>query len=268
MQKFFNANKNVWNKKVSFHFKSDFYDVTGFRRGKSSLQFIELEELGDVKGKSMLHLQCHFGLDSLSWSRLGAEVTAVDFSDEAIRTAKGLSAETGINAEFICCNIYDLNEVLDKKFDIVFTSYGVVGWLPDLKRWGEIISHFLKPSGIFYMVEFHPVVWMFNDQFDKLEFSYFKSEEPIAETISGTYADKNANINETQFSWNHSLGEVISSLVSSGLKLEFLNEFPFSVYDCFSNTVKGTDGRWRIEGLEDIIPLMYSIKAVKKSDDQ
>jgi SAM-dependent methyltransferase len=264
MQKYFDANKSVWNKKVSFHFKSDFYDVAGFRKGKSSLHFIELEELGDVKGKSMLHLQCHFGLDSLSWARLGAEVTAVDFSEEAIRKAKDLSAETGIKADFYCSNIYDLKKLLDKKFDIVFTSYGVIGWLPDLNRWGEIINHFLKPGGIFYMVEFHPVLWMFDDQFEKFQYSYFKSEEPISETVSGTYADRNADINEIQYSWNHSVGEVINSLISNNLKLDFLNEFPFSIYNCFNNSVQGPDGWWRIKGLEDIIPLMYSIKAVKE----
>ncbi len=263
MQKFFEANKNTWNKKVGFHFKSDFYDVAGFREGKSSLQFIELKELGEVNGKSMLHLQCHFGLDSLSWAKLGAKVTAVDFSDEAIRMAKNLSAETGINADFICCNIYDLDEVLNEKFDIVFTSYGTIGWLPDLQKWGALVSNFLKPGGIFYMVEFHPAAWMFDDQFEKLQYSYFKSEEPIAETITGTYADKNADINEIQYSWNHSLSEVINSLTGNKLKIDFLNEFPFSVYNCFANTVKGSDGWWRIKGLEDIIPLMYSIKAIK-----
>ncbi len=267
MQKFFDANKAVWNKKVSYHFKSDFYDVAGFRKGKNSLRFIELDELGDVKGKSMLHLQCHFGLDSLSWARLGAEVTAVDFSDEAIKTAKNLSAETGIEAEFICCNIYDLKEYLDREFDIVFTSYGVTGWLPDLKRWVDVISHFLKPSGTFYMVEFHPVAFMFDDNFEKLDYSYFKSGEPIKETVTGTYADRNADINEAQYSWNHSLSEVINNLTASNLKLQFLNEFPFSVYNCFMNTVKGTDGWWRIKGLEDIIPLMYSLKAVKNPVD-
>jgi 2-polyprenyl-3-methyl-5-hydroxy-6-metoxy-1,4-benzoquinol methylase len=267
MQKFFDANKIVWNKKVGFHFKSDFYDVAGFRKGKSSLQFIELQGLGDVEGKSMLHLQCHFGLDSLSWAKLGAKVTAVDFSEEAITTAKSLSTETSIKADFICSNIYDLKEVLNKKFDIVFTSYGVIGWLPDLKHWAEIISYFLKPSGIFYMVEFHPVVWMFDDNLERFQYSYFKTEEPIAETIAGTYADRNADINETVYSWNHSLSEVINSLSSNNLKLEYLNEFPFSVYNCFANTVKGPDGWWRIKGLEDIIPLMYSIKAVKKSND-
>lgn len=263
MQKFFDANKNVWNKKVSYHLKSDFYDVAGFRKGKNSLQFIELEELGEVKGRSILHLQCHFGLDTLSWAKLGAEVTGVDFSEEAIRTAKDLSFETGVKADFICCNIYDLRKLLDKKFDIVFTSYGVTGWLPDLNRWAKIISHFLKPDGIFYMVEFHPVAFMFDDNFEKLKYSYFKSAGPIKEIVMGTYADRNAKINEIQYSWNHSLSEVINSLTGNNLKIEFMNEFPFSVYNCFANTVKGTDGWWRIKGLEDIIPMMYSLKAAK-----
>jgi 2-polyprenyl-3-methyl-5-hydroxy-6-metoxy-1,4-benzoquinol methylase len=112
--------------------------------------------LADVKGKKMLHLQCHFGMDSLNWARLGADVTAVDLSDEAIKEAKQLNDALGLNAKFICCNVYDLKELLDEKFDIVFTSYGVVGWLPDLDKWAEIIAYYLKPSGTFYLAEFHP----------------------------------------------------------------------------------------------------------------
>ncbi|UCG30700.1 MAG: class I SAM-dependent methyltransferase, partial [candidate division WOR-3 bacterium] len=163
LKKYFEANKQLWNGLVSINKSSRMYDLDGFKKGKSSLNFIELEELGDVSGKSLLHLQCHFGMDTLSWARLGAKVTGIDFSEEAIRLARSLSKEFDIPGRFIQSNVYDAREVLSEKFDLVYTSYGVLCWLPDLAEWGRIIHHFLKEDGIFYMVEFHPVRAMFDD---------------------------------------------------------------------------------------------------------
>lgn len=259
---FFDVNKKAWDNKVPYHLKSDLYDLEGFKNGKSSLKFIELEELGDVKDKTMLHLQCHFGQDSLSWARMGAKVTGVDFSDESISIARKLNDELNLNAEFICTNVYNLPEHLAEKFDIVYTSYGVIGWLPDLKEWGKIISHYLKPGGTFYIVEFHTVVWMFDDEFKNFKYSYFNKGE-IKEDVEGTYADLSAPIKQTQYGWNHPLSDVINSLVENGLQIKFVHEFPFSVYDVFQNSVQGEDGWWRIKGMEDIIPMMFSIKAEK-----
>jgi len=260
---FFNTNKKAWNDKTLFHLKSEFYDVEGFKNGKSSLKFIELGELGDVKNKSMLHLQCHFGQDSLSWARMGAKVTGVDFSDEAIKAAKSLNDELNLDAKFICSNIYDIEEHLDEKFDIVFTSYGTIGWLPDLKEWGRLISHYLKPGGTFYIVDFHTVLWMFDDDFKNFKYSYFNLGE-IEEEVEGTYANINAPLKQKQYGWNHPLSEIINSLIENGLQIEFLHEFPFSVYDVFSNSAKGKDGWWRIKEMEDIIPMMFSIRAKKQ----
>ena len=261
-KKYFEANKKAWNNKTLFHIKSDFYDVEGFKKGKSSLRHIELEELGDVKNKSMLHLQCHFGLDSLSWAKLGAKVTAVDFSEESIKAARKLNDELNLNVKFIHSNIYDITDNLEEKYDIVFTSYGVIGWLPDLKKWGKIISHYLKPGGTFYMVEFHTMLWMFNDEFEQIKYSYF-NKGVIEDDIRGTYADKEAPLFQKEYGWNHPLSEVVNSLIENKLQIEFIHEFPFSVYNVFQNTVQGKDGWWRIKGLEDIIPMMFSIKAKK-----
>ena len=169
----FELNKKAWNNKTPFHLKSEMYKLEEFKKGKSSLKFIEVEELGDVKGKSMLHLQCHFGQDSLSWARMGANVTGVDFSDEAINAADSLRDELELDTKFICSNIYDLESKLDKNFDIVFTSYGTIGWLPNLDKWGKLISHYLKPGGTFYIVDFHNVLWMFDEEFKKLKYSSF-----------------------------------------------------------------------------------------------
>ncbi|MFO7448216.1 MAG: class I SAM-dependent methyltransferase [Ignavibacteriaceae bacterium] len=263
MQNFFESNKKIWNDRVAVHAKSDFYDVESFKKGKSSLNFIELEELGDVTGKTLLHLQCHFGMDTLSWTRLGAKTTGVDFSDKAIILAKELNDELKLDSEFICSNVYDLKEVLNKKYDIVFTSYGVIGWLPDIAKWADIVSHFLKPGGVFCMVEFHPVFWMLDEKFEHLKYSYFNIE-PIVNEADTTYADRTAEMSGTEYGWNHPFSDVFSSLLKCGLRIESFREFPFSVYDCFPNTVKGDDGWWRIKGLENRIPMMYSLKCIKK----
>jgi len=262
-QKYFEANKKLWNERVGVHSKSALYNLEGFKSGQTSLQPVELKEMGNLNEKTMLHLQCHFGLDTLSWTRLGAKVTGVDFSEEAIKLAKLLNDELQLNAEFICSNIYELEKHLDKKFDIVFTSYGTIGWLNNLQEWGRLISKYLKPGGFFYIVDFHNIMWMFDEEYKYFKYSYFFNEEPIAEENQGTYADKNADIKNIEYGWNHPLSEVINSLINNGLQIEFLHEFPFSAYDVFPDTVKGKDGFYRLKGMENIIPMMFSIKATK-----
>jgi 2-polyprenyl-3-methyl-5-hydroxy-6-metoxy-1,4-benzoquinol methylase len=271
---YFAANKNLWNQRTAVHKDSSFYDVAGFRKTRNALTPIELNELGNVKEKKMLHLQCHFGMDSLSWANLGADVTGIDLSDEAIKEAKKLNDELGMNAKFICCNVYDLhpqnispsnNFPLHGSagtFDIVFTSYGVIGWLPDLDKWAEIIAYYLKPGGIFYMAEFHPVVWMFDEEFTHIQY-YYDNRELIVTENQGTYTDRNADIKTKEYSWNHSISEVLNALIEKGLAIRHFNEFTYSPYPCFNNIVKGEDGNWRIKGMEGKIPMVYSVRATK-----
>lgn len=256
------VNKELWNKKTPIHVKSEFYDVKSFKKGKTSLNPAELDSIGDVNGKSLLHLQCHFGMDSLSWSRLGAKVTGVDLSDKAIEQARTLNDELGLNAEFICSDIYDLKNNLTGKYDIVFTSYGTIGWLPDLEKWADIVSHFLKPGGVFFIAEFHPVIWMFDDNFTHFQYSYF-NDGPIIEEVNGSYADRNADLKHLSYGWNHPLSDVFSSLMKQNLHVTEFKEYSYSYYKCFNNTVRNELGYWEIKGLEGKMPLMYSIKAVK-----
>jgi 2-polyprenyl-3-methyl-5-hydroxy-6-metoxy-1,4-benzoquinol methylase len=244
------------------HKDSSFYDLAGFKAGKNVLTPIELNELGDVNGKKMLHLQCHFGMDSLNWARLGADVTGVDLSDEAIKQAKQLNDELGMNAKFICCNVYDLKEHLDEKFDIVFTSYGTIGWLPDLDKWAAIIAYYLKPGGTFYMADFHPVLWMFDDEFTHIQYSY-ENREVIVTESQGTYTDRNADIKAKEYVWNHSISEILNALIKQGLAIEHFNEFMYSPYPCFNNVIEFEEGKWDIKGLEGKIPMVYSIIARK-----
>jgi SAM-dependent methyltransferase len=271
---YFDSNKDVWNKRTLAHRDSAFYDLAGFKAGDDVLTEIELSEMGDVKGKSLLHLQCHFGMDSLNWARKGAKVTGVDLSDEAIREAKKLNDELAMDAHFICCNVYDLHPGSSKQlspqdklkassFDIVFATYGVIGWLPDLTKWAEIIAHYLKPGGLFYFAEFHPAIWMFDDDFTHIKYYYDNRE--IIETVNlPTYTDKDTPIPGKEYSWNHSLSEVFNALIAQGLRIEQFNEFMYSPYPNFNKSVKVAEGKWVIEGMEGKVPMVYSIRAYKQ----
>ena len=261
-RQYFDENRNLWNQRTAVHKDSSFYNVDSFLQGKSSLNEIERRELGDVRNRKILHLQCHFGMDSLSLQRMGAHVTGVDLSNAAIDEAVRLNHELSLDAKFICCNVYDLRDHLDDQFDIIFTSYGVIGWLPDLDTWAKIITGFLKPGGFFYMAEFHPVVWMLDDEFKEVKY-YYHNEETIVVDSQGTYTDRKANIHGKEYSWNHGISEVINSLLSQKLQLVFFNEYSYSPYACFKNVVQGEDGNWRVMGLEDKIPMVYSLKATK-----
>ena len=125
-----------WNERTPIHAASSFYNVDGFESGDITLTNTEIEEMGSVVGKSLLHLQCHFGMDTMSWSRLGANATGVDISDTAIELARELNDELCLNTRFIRSNIYDLPDVLNEQFDIVYTAIGALCWLPDMTALG------------------------------------------------------------------------------------------------------------------------------------
>ncbi|WP_271765437.1 class I SAM-dependent methyltransferase [Aquimarina algiphila] len=257
---YFETNKQTWNEKVAVHAASDFYNIEDFKNGKTSLQYYEIEALGDVSGKSLLHLQCHFGQDTLSWSRMGAKCTGIDLSEKGIELAKNLNSELNLNAEFVSCNVLDTSLYIKDKFDIVFTSYGVIGWLPDLKPWGKMIAERLKPGGTFYMVEFHPIVWMFDYLEEKPVMKYgYHQKEVIYEEYQGTYADENSKMVSKEFGWNHGLGEVISSLSEAGLTIQSLNEHDGSPYEIFPGLVKNEKGMYVTK--DKLYPLIFEIKA-------
>jgi len=256
-------NKKAWNDKTEVHVNSEFYDMPSFLAGKNTLQEIELALLGDVRGKKILHLQCHFGQDTISFTRMGAEATGVDLSDKAIDTARELSVKTEAHTRFICSDVYSLHEHLNEDFDIVFTSYGTIGWLPDLEKWAWTVSRFLKPGGVFVFAEFHPVVWMFDPNFEKVAYRYFKTDA-IIETELGTYADLTTPAEYEMITWNHSISEVVNNLIDAGLEINALNEFDYSPYNCFRGTEEFEPNKYRIAHLKNDIPMVYAIKATKK----
>ncbi len=262
MKDYISANKALWNRKTGIHLQSNMYDVPAFLNGKTSLKSYELDLLGDVSGKKILHLQCHFGQDSLSLARMGAQVVGVDLADKAIEQANAFRQQLQLDASFVCCDIFEADQFINEQFDIVFTSYGTIGWLPQLDRWGEIISHFLKPGGQLVFVEFHPVMWMLDDaSFTQLTYSYF-NVHTFEEIVTTTYSDGPGHEPLVSFSWNHSLSEVFNALLQQQLAITDFREYPTSPYDCFPNTVK-VDGGYQIKGLEGKLPMVYSIVANK-----
>ena len=268
VNEFTETNRRHWDEITPVHVASEFYDVRSFKAGKSKLKPVELEELGDVRGNSLLHLQCHFGLDTLSWAREGAVVTGIDFSEPAIEAAGALAAETGIDARFLVSDIYALPENLSGQFDIVCTSYGVLGWLPDIGRWAEIAAHFVRPGGMFYLAEFHPVSQIFDDAPDvtdlRVRYPYFPLEEPLRFDDLGTYTDRAAQFkNSTTNEWPHPVSEVLTSLIDAGLRIEFLHEFPHTSFQFVPLMEAVDDKTFRLTKHDGSVPLVYSIKATK-----
>lgn len=258
------ANRATWNALTELHQQSHFYNVEQFKKTRNSLNAIELAEIGEVKDKSLLHLQCHFGMDTLSFAELGANVTGADLSDASIRLACQLRDELGLEGNFVASDVYALKENLTGKFDIVYTSYGAIGWLPDLKQWAGIISHFLKEGGYFYMVEFHPVIYMYEwaNNF-ALKYSYF-NERPVIETISESYTNQKLKP-QVSYTWNHSLSEIVNALLGEGLQLEFLNEYNYSVYNCFPHLKEIEKGKYRFKPPYHHLPHTFSLRARKRT---
>ena len=168
------------------------------------------------------------------------------------------------DTDFICCNIYDLPDMLDQKFDIVYTSYGTISWLPDLLKWGQIISTFLKPNGKFIFVEFHPIVWMFDDNFTKVAYNY-SSKEAIIEEEEGTYANREAKIKQKYVCWNHGLSDVINSLIQNNLEINSFKEYSYSPYNALNHMEEIEPNRFQIKKFKNKVPLTYSIVAKNKS---
>ena len=268
MDEYAEANRRHWDEIVPIHASSAFYDVAGFKAGESRLKPVELEELGDVRGKSLLHLQCQFGLDTLSWAREGAVVTGIDFSEAGIETARSLAAETGIDARFIVSDVFELPKNLDGTFDIVFTSYGALNWLQDMDAWARVAARFVRPGGTLYLAEFHPFASVFDDAPDvtelRVRYPYFASGEPVRSDDDGTYTDRDAKVeHNVTYDWPHPISEVLTAIIDAGLRIEFLHEFPFSTYQVRPFTEVVADGKVRLTKHDGCVPLLYSIRATK-----
>lgn len=274
LEEYLRTNLAWWDEAVGVHQGTTMYDLEGFRRGADSLCPIEANELGPLvgDGTTLLHLQCHFGLDTLSWARRGASVTGVDFSGKAVELARRLADDVGLarRATFIQSNVYDLPAVLDLQYDVVFSSWGALIWLDDLERWADVVAGFVRPGGIFYLAEFHPVVFLIDDKEHadelRLTYPYFQGREPNRWDEPGSYADPQAQTEHTvTFEWQHGFAEIITPLLQRGLRLDFLHEFPYTRGLEMPSLERGEDGWQRVKGGRNDIPLSFSLKMTKEA---
>ena len=261
------ANQAHWDELVPLHAASDFYDLDAFRAGKCTLDPLEVEEIGDVRGRSLLHLQCHFGQDTLSWARRGARVTGADFSQPAVDLAGSLAGELGLDARFIQANLYDLPTALEGEFDFVYTGGGALCWLPDLDGWARVAALFVRPGGVFYLREFHPFSYVFDDERSddelRVRYPYFPGREPLRFEAEGSYADRAAPLrHRVTYEWPYTLGGVVTSLIRAGLQIDFLHEHAATGYRQLPGMVRGEDGYWRLPDPYSL-PLMFSLRARK-----
>jgi ubiquinone/menaquinone biosynthesis C-methylase UbiE len=268
----FAANQALWDAWTAVHAEGEFYDVAGFRQGGVRVRPYEIAALGDVTGKRLLHLQCHFGLDTLSWARLGAVVTGVDFSPASIRLARELAADIGVtDARFIESNVYQLPVRLGDEFDIVYTSRGVLGWLPDIRGWARVVARFVKPGGRFYISEVHPVLQVFENEGVsprelRLQYPYWEHGDPLVFDVHGSYADRTADLGTElkEHGWDHGLGEIVTALIDAGLRIDRLEEQPFLEWaaDFLVESEPGS-GRYLLPEGPGELPLMFSLLASK-----
>lgn len=268
MTDFAAGNRALWDELTRIHgAPSRYYDVEAFKAGGVSLRTIERAEVGDVRGKTLLHLQCHFGLDTLSWARLGARVTGIDFSEPAIARARQLAAECALEARFVCADLDELADGIGETFDLVFTSYGTTVWLPDLERWAQLIARSLRPGGMFYIIDGHPFSMCLSNDADpavlRVATPYFHAAEPTRYEGSVDYAVKTAPVSLPSYEWSHGLGEIVTALAGAGLRIAFLHEFPCCDGEYLRNMRQDSDGWWWLADERIRIPHSYSIKAVR-----
>jgi SAM-dependent methyltransferase len=276
------VNRAWWDGVVPIHEASKGYDRDGFLRGEKPLCPVERDELGPlVAGKTLLHLQCHFGMDTLSWARLGATVTGLDFSGPAIAAARQLSAQSGIPARFVAANVYDAREALGgETFDVLYTGIGALNWLPNVHAWARVAAACVRAGGILYLYECHPVLFMLDetrsDGLLVVKQPYFERPEPILYESDATYVDgPKLEQRETRM-WNHGVGELVTALLEAGLALEYVREHrevPWQALPWMEPVGAGTvgaDGRyqsnrtWRLpEPQRELVPLMLSVLARK-----
>jgi SAM-dependent methyltransferase len=257
-------NRANWDARVPIHAASRFYDLPGFVAGREELRPFELDEVGDVAGRTLLHLQCHIGTDTLAWARHGALVTGLDFSAPALETARSLARDIGAHdARFVESDVYNAQAALaGRVFDIVYTGLGALCWLPDLDRWARTVAALLAPGGFLYLAEFHPFADIFSDDGRRVEFDYFDTEPRVWDE-DVTYTDGTAHLESSvTVDFPHTLADVVNAVASAGLRLESLHEHDYTLFARFTD-LEEADGKYRLPAGRPRLPLIYSLRASK-----
>jgi phthiocerol/phenolphthiocerol synthesis type-I polyketide synthase E len=263
------VNRANWDERAGIHLESRFYDVEGWLREGRGPRVREVEALGDVTGLRLLHLQCHFGKDTLSWARAGACVTGLDFSASAVEAARDLALRAGLEdrSEFVCSDVYEARRALrGATYDIVYVSLGALCWLPDVDRWAEQVGSLVAPGGRFYIHDVHPLAWSLADDGLVLEHTYFEEAEPYVSESEDSYTDSTRPLeNRKTYEWNHSIGEIVSALVRHGLRIERLVEHDWTVLQRFAWLVPEPGGNWTSPPGSPRLPLTFTLLASQPS---
>jgi SAM-dependent methyltransferase len=260
-------NRAHWDALAGVHGQDGYYDEAAVEAGALSLHEPELALAGDVAGLDLLHLQCHIGHDTLSWARMGARATGVDFSAAAVKRAGNLAARTGVAARFVQADVLDLPGDLHGAFDVVVATYGALCWIGDLAGWARSAASALRPGGRLVLVDLHPLYVMV-DSVDPLVFDFpYADAGPIPDSTPGSYADPKAQVAATEtVQWAHSLGEVVTAVAGAGLRVEALVELLEADTDHRGGVLRpGADGRvrWRFGGQD--LPILFGLLASKPS---
>jgi SAM-dependent methyltransferase len=255
-------NRANWDDRTRVHVASKFYDLDAFRAGADSLRPFEPGEAGDVTGKRLIHLQCHIGLDTLSWARRGALVSGLDFSQPAIAAAASLAAELGIDARFAVADVYDAAAAFPaQRFDIVYTGVGALVWLPDIPRWAQVAASLLAPGGFLYLVEGHPFAEILDDRSGTTVARDYFDSAPQVEDFERTYTDGPPLEHTRSVQFQHRLGQVITALADIGLRIEFVHEYDYDCWQRYESLRRDDAGLyWQPPG-QPRVPLMYSLRA-------
>jgi SAM-dependent methyltransferase len=263
------ANLTSWNQRAALHVRdaTGFYDVDGFLAGRDTLGPIEASEIGDVGDRRLLHLQCHFGLDTLSLARRGATATGLDFSPVAIEGARSLAAKAGLPATFVQADLYEARQALDGTFDMVFSSWGTICWLPDIRAWAQVVADMLSPGGTFSFAEAHPSALVFDEHDGTIRPTYgwrTPKDAPLAFTDATSYTGDAIPEPSTDYNWLHPLSDIVTGLIEAGLTLEFLHEHDRLPWKLFPSMVPAENGLFRLPDGWVPIPLAFSLRAVKR----
>jgi len=261
------ANRRKWDDRVGIHAASRFYDVDGWLRTRPGPRPREVDALGDVRGLDLVHLQCHFGLDTLAWADAGARVTGLDFSSEAVRVAEELAHQAGLDdrVRFVCSDVHAATEALGHvTFDIVYVSLGALCWLPSVERWADQAAALVRPGGRLYLHDVHPLAWALSNESTELEYSYFEEVDPFVDDSDVTYADADRPLRHTRsYEWNHSIGEVVTALIHRGLRIDVLEEHDWTVHQAFPWLIESEPGRWSAPPGHPRLPLTFTVVATR-----
>lgn len=263
------ANLSNWNNRAALHMRdaTGFYDVAAFLAGRDTLCPIEASEIGDVRGKRLLHLQCHFGLDTLSLARRGAIVTGLDFSPVAIEGARELAAKAGLAATFVEADLYEAPKAIEDRFDRVYSSWGTICWLPDICAWARVVAEMLRPGGTFSFADSHPFALVLDERDGVIRPTYgwrTPKDRPDAFTDVKSYTGDDFAEPVTDYNWLHPLSDIVTSLIEAGLTLEFLHEHETLPWKLFPSMVPAGERMFRLPDGAVPMPLAFSLRAVKR----